>query len=264
MKADNDKVSTMSKNGVSRVALVTGASSGIGQATAIELARRGHIVAIHYHQNEEGARETFDKIRSLSHGRARVYACDVSNPGDVSQMAGDVLADFGRLDTLVNNAGSLVERRLLAEMDYELWRKVIAVNLDSVFLMTRAFLPTMIKQAAGAIVNVGSLNGRTGGTLGAAPYAAAKGALITLTKGMARELVSHGIRVNCVNPGVVDTPWHRRFNNQEIFKKFVSAVPQRRAGTVEEIARTIAFLASEDASYIVGECIEVNGGMLMD
>ena len=254
----------MPKNEIAKVALVTGASSGIGQATAVELARRGHIVAIHYHRNENGARETFDKIRALSHGRARVYACDASDPGDVSQMAGDVLADFGRLDVLINNAGSLVERKLLAEMDYELWRKVIAVNLDSVFLMTRVFLPCMIKQASGIIVNVASLTGRTGGTLGGAPYAAAKGALITLTKGMARELISHGIRVNCVNPGVVDTPWHERFSNQDIFKKFVAAVPQKRAGTAEEIARTIAFLASDDASYVVGECIEVNGGMLMD
>jgi NAD(P)-dependent dehydrogenase (short-subunit alcohol dehydrogenase family) len=252
------------KIGVGKVALVTGASSGIGQATAVEFADRGYQVAIHYFSNEKGAHETFDRIRALKHGRARVYACDVSNPAQVNQMAGDVLADFERLDVLVNNAGSLLERKQLAEMDYDLWRRVMALNLDSVFLITRAFLPRMIQQGGGCIVNVASIAGRNGGGPGAAAYAAAKGALITLTKSMAKELAQYGIRVNCINPGVIATPFHDRFSTKEMMDRFVAAIPLHRTGTSKEMAKIIAFLASDGASYLLGECIEANGGLLVD
>ena len=247
-----------------KVALVTGASSGIGQASALELARRGYEVAIHYFKNEAGARETFEQIRAVGGGRARVYAADVSEPDQASHLVGEVLADFGHLDALVNNAGSLVERKLLAEMDYDLWRRVMALNLDSVFLITRAVLPRMIQQRSGSIVNVASIAGRNGGGPGAAAYATAKGALITLTKGMAKELIASGIRVNCINPGVITTPFHERFSSKELFQKFVSSIPQQRPGTSDEVAKAIAFLVSDDSSHIVGECLEVNGGMLMD
>ena len=247
-----------------KVALVTGASSGIGQASALELARRGYEVAIHYFKNEAGARDTFEQIRAVGGGRARVYAADVSEPDQASHLVGEVLADFGHLDALVNNAGSLVERKLLAEMDYDLWRRVMALNLDSVFLITRAVLPRMIQQRSGSIVNVASIAGRNGGGPGAAAYATAKGALITLTKGMAKELIASGIRVNCINPGVITTPFHERFSSKELFQKFVSSIPQQRPGTSDEVAKVIAFLVSDDSSHIVGECLEVNGGMLMD
>jgi len=252
------------KIGVGKVALVTGASSGIGQATALELASRGYQMAIHYFSNEKGARETFDRIRALKHGRARVYACDVSDPAQVNQMAGDVLTDFERLDVLVNNAGSLVERRTLAEMDYDLWRRVLALNLDSVFLVTRAFLPRMIQQGGGCIINVASIAGRNGGGPGAVAYSAAKGALITFSKAMAKELIQYGIRVNCINPGVIATPFHDRFSTKEMMDRFIAAIPQHRTGTSEEMAKVIAFLATDDARYLVGECLEANGGLLMD
>jgi NAD(P)-dependent dehydrogenase (short-subunit alcohol dehydrogenase family) len=252
------------KIGVGKVALVTGASSGIGQATAVELASRGYQVAVHYFNNEKGARETFDRIRALKHGRARVYACDLTDPGQVNQMAGDVLTDFERLDALVNNAGSLVERKTLTEMDYDLWRRVMAVNLDSVFLVTRAFLPRMIQQRGGSIVNVASIAGRHGGGPGAAAYSAAKGALITLTKAMAKELIQYGIRANCINPGVIATPFHDRFTTKDMMERLIAAIPQQRTGTSEEMAKVIAFLASDDARYLVGECVEANGGLLMD
>ncbi len=252
------------KSGTGKVALVTGASSGIGQATAVELAGRGFQVAIHYFRNEKGAHETFDRIRALKHGRARVYAGDVSDPAQVSQMAGDVLSDFERLDVLVNNAGSLIERRNLTEMDYDHWRRVIALNLDSAFLVTRAFLPRMIQQGGGCIINVASIGGRNGGGPGAAAYAAAKGGLITLTKAMAKELIQHKIRVNCINPGVIATPFHEQFSTKEIMDRFVSAIPLHRTGTSEEMAKVIAFLVSDDASYLVGECMEANGGLLME
>jgi len=247
-----------------KVALVTGASSGIGQATAVELAGRGYQVAIHYHLNEKGARETFEKIRAVKHGRARVYSFDVSDPAEVGQVTGDILADFGRLDVLVNNAGTLIKRTPLADMEFNLWRQIMAVNLDSVFIVTRAILPRMIQQGSGCIVNVGSLSARQGGGQGAAAYAAAKGAIVTLSKAMAKELIRHGIRVNCVNPGLIDTPFHRKITTKAMMEQFVSAVPLGRMGSSEEIAKVIAFLASDDASFVLGECIEVNGGMSMD
>lgn len=252
------------KQSKQKVALVTGASSGIGQATSVELARNGYEVAVHYFRNEGGARETFEQIRSIRGAKARVYPCDVSDASQVSLLTGQVLEDFGRVDVLVNNAGSLVERKALAEMDYLLWRKIMGLNLDSVFLVTRGIVPRMIAQGGGAIVNVASIAGRNGGGPGAAAYAAAKGALITLTKGMAKEFIRYNIRVNGVNPGVIATPFHERFSTKELFQAFVSNIPQQRAGTSEEVARVIAFLASEAASHIVGECIEINGGMLLD
>lgn len=247
-----------------RVAMVTGASSGIGQATAVELARRGYQVAVHYLRNEKGARETYEKIRALKAGHARVYSCDVSDHIQAGQVAGDVLADFGRIDLLVNNAGSLVERRLFADMDHDLWRRVMALNLDSVFYVTHAFLPAMIRQGSGCIINVASIAGRNGGGPGASAYSAAKGAVITLTKSLAKELIGHGIRVNCVNPGVIATPFHERFSTREMIERFVAGIPAGRLGSAEEVARVIALLASEDASYVVGECVEINGGQLMD
>src|SRR5213593_1563125 len=144
-------------NATEKVALVTGASSGIGQATAWELSRNGYQVAIHYFKNEKGARETFEQIQHNGKGKARVYSSDVMDPAQVTEFTGNVLADFGRVDVLINNAGSLLERRALAEMDYDLWRRVMALNLDSYFLVTRSILPQMIKQRQGVIVNVASI-----------------------------------------------------------------------------------------------------------
>ncbi len=247
-----------------KVALVTGASSGIGQATAIELAHRGYQIAVHYFNNETGARETCEKIGALQQEGARVYQCDVSDADQVARMAGGILADFGHVDALINNAGSLIERKRLSEMDYDLWRRVMELNLDSVFLVTRAFLPHMIERRLGAIVNVASIAGRNGGGPGASAYSAAKGAVITLTKSMAKELIGSGIRVNCVNPGVIATPFHERFSSREMLDRFVTAIPQQRLGTSEEVAKVISFLVSDDSSHLVGECIEVNGGLIMD
>ena len=247
-----------------RAAVVTGASSGIGQATALELARRGYQIAIHYCKNEAGARSTFEKVRELPNGQARVYSADLSDPTQANQMSGQILEDFGRVDVLVNNAGSMVERKPLAEMDHELWRRIVGVNLDSVFLVTRFLVPHMISQRSGCIVNVASIAGRNGGAMGSGAYATTKGAIMTLTRAMAREWITHGIRVNCVNPGVIATPFHEKFTRPELFEKLVSVIPRKRAGTSEEVAGAIAFLASDEASYMIGECLEVNGGMLMD
>jgi 3-oxoacyl-[acyl-carrier protein] reductase len=165
---------------------------------------------------------------------------------------------------LVNNAGSLVERRPFLELTDDLWRRIIDINVTSVIWVSQPIARHMIERKSGSIINLGSIAGHNGGGPGAMPYATSKAAVTCMTKGMAKELIAYGVRVNAVNPGVILTPFHERFTNDENMKKMVSMIPQGRAGTADEIAGVIAFLASKDASHIVGESIEVNGGMLMD
>ena len=167
------------------------------------------------------------------------------------------------MDILVNNAGSLVERLKILELTEERWDEVIDLNLKSAFLCSQAVAASMMERRAGAIVNVSSIAGRNGGALGSVHYSTAKGGLITLTKGFAKELAPYGVRVNAVSPGVIDTPYHERFSTPEAMKAYVTGIPLGRVGTPEEVASVIAFLASDAASYLSGETVEVNGGMLM-
>jgi 3-oxoacyl-[acyl-carrier protein] reductase len=169
-----------------------------------------------------------------------------------------------QIDILVNNAGDLLARRTLADMTEDYWDRVMALNLKSVFLCVKAVWEEMAARHRGCVINVSSIAGRNGGGPGAAAYAAAKGGLITYTKGLAKELAPLGIRVNAVAPGVIATPYHERYSPPELFQKYVAAIPMGRAGTSEDVAEVIVFLASAAARYITGETIEVNGGMLMD
>jgi NAD(P)-dependent dehydrogenase (short-subunit alcohol dehydrogenase family) len=244
-------------------ALITGASSGIGAATALELARRGFAAAVHYFNNETGGRQTVESIQAAG-GEAIGIKADVRQQNEVEKMVAAVLKEFGTIDLLVNNAGSLVGRVPFLEMTDEYWNDVFRLNVNSVFYTTQAVSRHMASRKSGIVINVSSIAGRHGGGPGAICYAAAKGAVLTLTKGLAKELAPFGIRVNGVNPGVILTPFHDRFTNKEQMKRMVDTIVLKRAGTPEETATVIAFLASSDAQYLNGETIEVNGGQLMD
>ena len=245
------------------VAWVTGSSTGIGAASAAALADAGCRVAVHYNRSEDEAREVVEGIRS-SGGEAMLVGGDVADAGEVERMVGEIEDRYGRLDVLVNNAGSLIERRSFSEMTEELWDRVMEVNLKSVFLCSQAILPTMMRQGGGRIINVTSVAARNGGGPGSAAYATAKGGVSTLTRAMAKELVSENILVNGVAPGVITTPFHERFTPPELRERMTAGIPLGREGTPEEVAGAVVFLASPAADYLVGEIIEVNGGQLMD
>lgn len=246
-----------------KVAIVTGASSGIGYATALELAASGATIVINYLRNEAGAEEARRRIASDG-GRAIRVQADVTNAADVTALVNRTVEELGPPDILVNNAGSLVERLRLLELTEERWEEVVNLNLKSAFLCSKAVAPSMVERKSGVIVNLASIAGRNGGALGSIHYSTAKGGLITFTKGLAKELAPHGIRVNAVSPGVIDTPYHEQFSTSEMMKGYVSAIPMGRIGRPEEVASVITFLASDKASYIAGETIEINGGMYMD
>jgi len=246
-----------------QVALITGASSGIGRATAEAMAREGARVGVNYCKNQAGAEQTAETIRKAG-GEALVLHADVTRAAEVLAMVDAVRKEWGRIDILVNNAGDLLARRSLADMTEEYWDQIMALNLKSVFLCVRAVWQEMAERKAGCIINVTSIAGRNGGGPGAAAYAAAKGGLLTYTKGLAKELAPHGIRVNGIAPGIIATPYHERYSPPEVFDRFIASIPLGRAGTSEDVADVIVFLAAPAARYIIGETVEINGGLLMD
>jgi NAD(P)-dependent dehydrogenase (short-subunit alcohol dehydrogenase family) len=245
-----------------KTALITGASSGIGAAAAVIFANLGARVAIGYNSNEKGAEEVREQIAATG---AHIIAIkgDVRKTVDLRALVDRTTAELGPIDILVNNAGSLVERQKLAQITEERWNDIMNLNLTSALLCSQMVAPGMVERKSGSIVNIVSIAGRNGGGPGALAYATAKGALITLTKGLAKELAPLGVRVNAVSPGVIDTPFHEVFSTPEMIKNFVAGIPLGRTGTSMECAKVIAFLASDAAAYVVGETIEVNGGQLM-
>jgi len=245
-----------------KVALVTGASSGIGAATATVFADLGAQVAIGYYNNQAGGEQVRNDIAAAG-GKAIAIRADVREADQVRLLVKRVVDELGPIDILVNNAGSLIKRQKVLEITEERWDEVMDLNLKGAVLCSQAAAASMIERKSGTIVNVVSIAGRTGGGPGASAYAVAKGGLITFTKSLAKELAPFGVRVNAVSPGVIDTPFHEMFSTPEMIRNFVATIPLGRMGTPLECAKVIAFLASDSASYVVGETIEVNGGQLM-
>jgi 3-oxoacyl-[acyl-carrier protein] reductase len=246
-----------------KVALVTGASSGIGRATAEALARRGASVAINFHRNEAGA-EAARKAIAGGGGKAIVVQADVRSAAGVKTLVARTAQELGPVDILVNNAGSLVERLKILELSEARWDEVIDLNLKSAFLCSQAVAKSMMDRKAGAIVNVSSVAGRNGGALGSIHYSTAKGGLITFTKGLAKEVAAYNVRVNAVSPGVIQTHFHEQFSTPEMMQAYCKTIPLGRVGTPGEVASVICFLVSDAAGFLVGETVEINGGMLME
>jgi len=246
-----------------QVALVTGAEVGIGRATALALAAAGADVAVHFYADAAGAGETVRAIEGLGR-RAAAFGADLTKIAEVKRAVGGALEAFGRIDILVNNAGGLLGRHSVTEMGEEFYHAVMNVNALTTFLCCQAVAPGMIARRSGAIVNLTSLAAHNGGGPGASVYAAAKAAVLALTKAYAKELAPHGIRVNAVSPGLIGgTPFHKTFTAPEAFAATVKTIPLGRAGTPEDVASVITFLAGPGASYLAGETIEINGGMYM-
>lgn len=246
-----------------KIVLVSGASSGIGRATAELFAECGANVAITYYSNEKGAAEVVAKINEFG-GKGLAIQADFTKDAAVTATIEKVEAGLGAVDILVNNAGSLVERLRTTDLTEARWDEVFALNVKSAFFCAKAVIPKMLEKGGGTIVNVTSIAGRNGGAMGSIHYSAAKGAMLIMTKGLAKEFASQGIHINAVSPGVIDTPFHEVFSTPEAMKNFANMIPKGRVGTSAEVAKVIAFLASDASSYLCGETIEINGGMMMD
>jgi 3-oxoacyl-[acyl-carrier protein] reductase len=243
-----------------KTALVTGASRGIGRAIAIALARGGASVALNYAGNEAAAAEALSLVQQAGAPKAKLYKFDVGDPAACAAAVEAVVADLGALDVLVNNAGIALDQLVMRMKDDD-WNRTLQVNLTGNFNLIRAVARPMMKAKKGAIVNVTSVIGEMGNA-GQAAYAAAKAGQIGLTKSVARELASRNIRVNAVAPGYVETDMTAGLP-EAAKAKMMELIPLARLGTAEDVANAVAFLASDQASYVTGEVLRVNGGMYM-
>jgi len=242
-----------------KVALVTGASRGIGQAVAVELAKAGADVIVNYIGNEAVAQETVEKVEALGRKAIKIKA-DVGNAEEVQAMVDEAHAAFGHIDVLVNNAG-ITRDGLLIRMKDSDWDDVLNINLKGVYLVSKAVAKLMVKQRSGRIINMTSVSGVTG-NVGQANYAAAKAGVIGFTKTCAKELAARGITVNAVAPGFIETAMTDVLP-EKIKEGIAATVPLGRMGQPEEIAGVVTFLASDFARYITGQVLNVDGGMVM-
>ena len=240
--------------------LVTGSSSGIGQATAVMFSQQGCFVGVHYFRTKAGGEKTLEQVKKNSDG---ILLCaDMREEKQVKEMVDKFAEAAGGIDILVNNAGSLIDRQPFETATVEYHDDVYATNVRSIFLATRSALP-YLKQSKGNIVNIGSLAGHTGGAGGSGIYAGAKAAVATETISMATEFARYGIRVNSVLPGLIETRFHERFSSPQRKKEIAEQTPLGRNGTADDVAKVILFLTSDAAAFITGEYIAVNGGLYM-
>jgi 3-oxoacyl-[acyl-carrier protein] reductase len=243
-----------------RVALVTGASRGIGRAIAIALARGGASVALNYAGNEAAAKEALELVTKAGAPRAKLLRFDVADPAACQQAVDGLVAEWGGLHVLVNNAGIALDQLVMRIKDED-WNRQLQVNLTGAFNLVRAATRPMMKARGGAIVNLTSVVGEMGNA-GQAAYAATKAGLIGLTKSVARELASRNVRVNAVAPGFIDTDMTAALP-EAAKTRMTEMIPLARLGSAEEVAAAVAFLASDQAAYVTGEVLRVNGGMYM-
>lgn len=249
----------MSNETLTRCALVTGGSRGIGRAVCQELARAGFAIAVNYAGNQQAAQETAEACRALG-VKAEIFAADVSRPEECARLFEEVLAAFGRVDVLVNNAG-VTRDNLILRLSEEDFDKVLDTNLKGAFFCCKAAARPMMKQRFGRIINLTSVVGLRGNP-GQTNYSASKAGLIGLTKSLAKELASRGITTNAVAPGFIDTDMTRAM--PEAAKAAMNGtIPLGRPGQPEEVARAVAFFASEESGYITGQVLCVDGGMAM-
>ncbi|MCK8516691.1 glucose 1-dehydrogenase [Methylonatrum kenyense] len=245
-----------------KVALVTGGSRGIGAAAARWLGQAGMRVMVHCHQTRDGAETVAADIRDAG-GEADLVCADVRKAADVERMVAETVERFGGLQVLVNNAGSMVGRTPIEEIDDAFIDAVFDLNARSVIHATRAATPHLAEQG-GAIINVSSISARNGGSPGSSLYSASKAFVSTFTRAMATELAPRNIRVNAISPGTFDTDFHQRYSTPEKLERTRNAIPQKRLGQPDDCAGTFLYLAASGlAGYVTGQVIEVNGGQLM-
>ncbi len=241
-----------------KTALVTGGGRDIGRAVAIALAKSGASVVVNYNASADQANAVVGEIAKAG-GRAKAVRADVTKPAEVDALIAEAKAFGGAIDILVNNAGGLIARKKITDMDETFWDSVIDLNLKSVFLVTRAALGNF--SDGGAIVNLSSLAAHDGGGPGSVAYAASKGAVLTMTRGLSKELAPRKIRVNAVSPGLIDTTFHDIHSKPEGRAATVARTQIGREGKPDDVASVVVFLASDAAAYITGESIEINGGL---
>ncbi|QKV17033.1 SDR family NAD(P)-dependent oxidoreductase [Oricola thermophila] len=241
-----------------KVAIVSGGGRDIGRACVMRLAEAGAKVGINYHSSSEGAESAVEEIRAAG-GAAFAMQGDMTNEADVQAFVDRAVSEFGKIDIVIPVTGGLVSRKTVGEMTLDFWRRVMDLNATSAFLLVKAALPHIPE--GGAIVNMASQAARDGGGPGAVAYAASKGAVATMTRGLAKELGPR-IRVNAINPGMIDTDFHNTFTKPEVRKRVAESTPLKREGTSEDVANLAVYLASDEAGFITGACIDINGGML--
>ena len=240
------------------IAVVTGASGGIGAEIAKRLAQDGFSVALIYNRNAEKAQKTADEI-TLSGGSAKTYKCDVRDSSEITSAIEAIERDFGEISVLVNNAG-ISEQKLLTDITDSDWENMISTNLSGAFYFCRAVLPYFVHRKSGRIINISSMWGETGGSC-EVHYSAAKSALIGLTKALARELAPSNIQVNCIAPGVIDTKMNASLG-EETLELLKEESPMGRFGTPEEVARLMLFLAGNGSDFIIGQTIGIDGAFI--